>query len=188
MLALPRVFSSSFLVFTLALCALLATGCASKRAYMGHPATDLSFVGVGTTRADVDAALGEPERTESRGDALTAWYIYDRGYVGNLEETSAMTKLAYAPVMAFGELVSLGLGGWITACAAPCQKGLLAVRYDSEARVVGAEESFLPDNHPVVADCARSPVRGELAVCQGVRQKVRASSLEVERAGVDARE
>lgn len=188
MLTFLRVSSSSFPVFAITLCALLATGCASKRAYMGHPATDLSVVGLGATRADVDAALGEPERTESRGDALTAWYIYDRGYVGNLEETSAMTKLAYAPVMAFGEFALLGMGGWLTTCAAPCQKGLLTVQYNGEVRVVGAEESFLPDDHPVVADCARSPVRGKMAVCRGVRQKVRASSLEVERVGVDARE
>jgi hypothetical protein len=144
---------------------------------MGHPATDLSVVSAGATRAAVDAALGEPEKTESRGDALTAWYVYDRGYVGNLEKTSAVEKLAWAPVMAWGELVSLGLAGWMTACATPCQKGLLTVRYDSEARVVGADESFLPDDHPVVADCARSPVRGEVGVCLGVRQQVRDSSV-----------
>jgi len=174
-----RILSGGFpaSAIAVALCAVLATGCASKRAYMGHPATDLSVVSAGATRAVVDAALGEPERTESRGDALTAWYVYDRGYVGNLEKTSAVEKLAWAPVMAFGEMVSLGLVGWMTACSTPCQKGLLQVEYDSEVRVVGADESFLPDDHPVVVDCARSAVRGEYAVCQGVREQIRPSSL-----------
>ena len=154
-----------------------ATGCATKRAYTGHPASDLSVVTVGTTRADVETALGQPEKTESREGALTAWYIYDRGYTGNLETISTGEKLAFAPIMAFGELVSLGLGGWMTACAAPCQKGSLMVQYDSDGRVVSAVESFLPDDHPLVAGCARSAVRGNVGVCQGVREQVRPSSL-----------
>jgi hypothetical protein len=176
---LLRIAPGSFPVaaIAIALCTVVASGCASKRAYMGHSATDLSAVSAGAPRAAVDEALGQPEKTESRGDALTAWYVYDRGYVGNLENNSAGAKLAWAPVMAFGEMVSLGLAGWMTACATPCQKGLLQVEYDSEARVVGAVESFLPDDHPVVADCARSPVRGEVGVCLGVRQKVRGSTL-----------
>jgi hypothetical protein len=157
--------------------AVLATGCATKRAYTGHPASDLSVVTVGTTRADVETALGQSEKTESREGALTAWYIYDRGYTGNLETISTGEKLAFAPIMAFGELVSLGLGGWMTACAAPCQKGSLLVQYDSDGRVVSAVESFLPDDHPLVAGCARSAVRGNIGVCQGVRAQVRPSSL-----------
>jgi hypothetical protein len=157
--------------------AVFATGCATKRAYTGHPASDLSVVKAGATRADVEAALGQPEQTESREGPVTAWYIYDRGYTGNLETISTGEKLAYAPIMAFGELVSLGLGGWMTACAAPCQKGSLMVQYDSDGRVVSAVESFLPDDHPLVAGCARSPVRGNVGVCQGVREQVRPSSL-----------
>ena len=159
------------------LVAVFVTGCATKRAYTGHPASDLSVVKVGATRADVETALGQPEKVENREGALTAWYIYDRGYTGNLETISAGEKLAWAPVMAFGELVSLGLAGWMTACAAPCQKGSLMVRYDGDGRVVGAVESFLPDDHPWVTDCALSPVRGNIALCQGVREQVRPSSL-----------
>ncbi|TFG85706.1 MAG: hypothetical protein E4H19_08015, partial [Chromatiales bacterium] len=90
MLVLVRILSGGLPVsaIAVALCAVVATGCASKRAYMGHAATDLSVVSAGATRAVVDSAVGQPERTESRGDALTAWYVYDRGYVGNLEKTS----------------------------------------------------------------------------------------------------
>ena len=75
------------------------------------------------------------------------------------------------------QFVTLGLAGWITACQGPCQKGWLIVRYDGQGRVVDAQESYLPDDHPLVADCAGSAVRGEVAVCQGVRDKVRPSSL-----------
>lgn len=144
---------------------------------MGHPASNLSVVKVGATRADVETALGQPEKAENREGALTAWYIYDRGYTGGLETLSAGEKLVQAPIMAWGELVSLGLLGLMTACAAPCQKGSLMVRYAGDGRVVGAVESFLPDDHPLVADCARSSVRFNIAVCEGARKQVRPSSL-----------
>ncbi len=151
--------------------------CATKAAYTGHAATDLAIVQPLAARESVEAAIGLPERTEQRSDLLVAWYVYDRGFIGNLEETSAGEKLLWAPVMAWGEFVTLGLAGWITACQGPCQKGWLIVHYDEQGRVVDAQESFLPDDHPLVADCAQSAVRGEVAVCQGVRDKMRPSSL-----------
>jgi hypothetical protein len=103
--------------------------------------------------------------------------VYDRGFVGNLEEISAVEKMAWAPVMAWGELVSLGVAGWLTACQTPCQKGFLTVRYDEYSRVFDATESFLPDDHHLVSKCAQSAVRGEVGVCAAVREKVRPSSL-----------
>ncbi len=157
--------------------AVVVTGCATRRAYTGHPASDLSVVTAGAIRADVESALGPPEKVEIREGALTAWYIYDRGYIGTLETLNAAAKVAWAPFMAFGEFGSLGLAGWMTACAAPCQKGLLMVRYDGGGRVIGAVESFPPDDHPLVADCALSTVRGNIAVCQRVREQRRPSSL-----------
>lgn len=155
----------------------LVCGCATKSAYMGHAATDLSIIQEHGTRGSIETALGTPERTAQQDAFLVAWYVYDRGFVGNLEEISAGEKMAWAPVMAWGELVSLGLAGWLTACQTPCQKGLLAVRYDERDRVIDAIESFLPDDHPLVSKCAQSAVRGEVAVCAGVREKVRPSSL-----------
>jgi len=144
---------------------------------MGHAATNLSIVQEQAARESIEAAIGTPERTVQQGAALVAWYVYDRGFVGNLEENSATEKMLWAPVMAWGEVVSLGLAGWLTACQTPCQKGLLTVRYDEHNRVIDAMESFLPDDHYLVSECSQSAVRGEVAVCAGVREKVRASSL-----------
>jgi len=155
----------------------LVSGCATKSAYVGHPATDLTIVQEHATRESVEAAIGTPEGTAQQDDVLVAWYAYDRGFVGNLEMTSTGEKMLWAPVMAWGEVVSLGLAGWLTACQTPCQKGLLTVRYDENSRVIDAMESFLPDDHPLVVKCAQSAVRGDVAVCKGVREKVRPSSL-----------
>ncbi len=163
-----------FLVFW---SAALLCGCATKSAYLGHSATDLSLVQVQGTRESVEASIGTPERTDQQGAVLVASYVYDRGFVGNLEAISTSEKMLWAPVMAWGEVVSLGLAGWLTACQTPCQKGLLTVRYDENDRVIEAIESFLPDDHPLVSKCAQSAVRGEVAVCAGVREKVRPSSL-----------
>ena len=152
-------------------------GCASKSAYTGHPSTDLGSVEKGTSREIIEQLLGRPDRTEKKADGTLAWYVYDRGFIGNLEMISAGEKLLWAPVMAFGELTSLGLAGWMTACQAPCQKGWLMIEYDDLSQVLSASEAFLPDDHTLVKDCARSPVRGDIAVCQGVRTMVRPSTL-----------
>jgi hypothetical protein len=156
-----------------------ASGCATKGAYTGHHATDLSFVKPGLSRTTIESAIGKPEKAERLGKAVEVRYLIDRGFVGTLEENSVGGKILWAPVMAWGEFVSLGLAGWMVACATPCQKGWLVVVYDEYDRVDSASESFLPDEHPIVADCARSAVRADVAVCQGVRERVRPSSLPV---------
>jgi len=154
-------------------------GCATKSAYTGHYATDLSFVKPGLARATIESAIGSPEKAEQQGKAVEAWYVIDRGFVGTLEENSVGEKILWAPVMAWGEFVSLGLSGWMVACATPCQKGWLVIVYDEDERVIRASDRFLPDEHPIVADCARSAVRANVAVCQGVRERVRPSSLPI---------
>jgi hypothetical protein len=156
-----------------------ASGCATKGAYAGHYATDLSFVKPGLSRTTIESAIGTPDKAERHGKAVEVRYLIDRGFVGTLEENSVGEKILWAPVMAWGEFVSLGLAGWMVACATPCQKGWLVVVYDEYDRVDSASESFLPDEHPIVADCARSAVRADLAVCRGVRERVRPSSLPV---------
>ena len=154
--------------------------CASHKAYLGHAATDLSALKVGQDRAEVDRRLGAQDRTESSEEGSTVWYVYDRGYVGTLEDKSAAEKVGWAPILAWGEMVSLGLAGWMTACATPCQKGWLKVDYDLADQLTDASEEFLPADHPGVAECAGSAVRGEIAVCAGVRERVRPSSLDLE--------
>jgi hypothetical protein len=153
------------------------TACATKSAYTGHYATDLSSVKPGEIRTTIESTIGEPEKVEQQDTALVAWYVIDRGYVGTLEKNSVGEKILWAPVMAWGELVSLGLAGWMISCATPCQKGWLIIVYDKDGRVSSASEDFLPDEHPLVAECATSAVRGDFAVCQGVRENVRPSSL-----------
>jgi len=178
LLSLPRRIELLLIHVIFVFCSVaLVSGCATKSAYMGHPATDLTIVQKHATRESVEAAIGTPERTAQQDAVLVAWYAYDRGFVGNLEMTSTGEKMLWAPVMAWGEMVSLGLAGLMTACQAPCQKGLLTVRYDENGRVIDAMESFLPDDHPLVIECAQSAVRGDVAVCGGVREKVRPSSL-----------
>ena len=171
-------FSRPFVMALLGICALAClSACASKSAYTGHRATDLSSVEKGTLRTAVETVLGTPERVEDRDGNLIAWYVYDRGFIGNLEKTSVGEKLAWAPVMAWGEFVSLGLAGWMAACQAPCQKGWLIVEYDQRSEVVSAVETFLPDSHPLVVNCATSAVRGDVAVCRDVKERIRPSSL-----------
>ena len=153
------------------------TACATKSAYTGHHATDLSSVKPGEIRAMIESTIGEPEKIEEQESAVAAWYVIDRGYVGTLEKKSVGEKLLWAPVMAWGEFVSLGLAGWMISCATPCQKGWLIVVYDKDGRVSSASEEFLPDEHPLVTECARSSVRANIGVCQGVREYVRPSSL-----------
>ena len=153
------------------------TACATKNAYTGHAATDLSSVKPGEIRTTIESKIGEPEKVEQQDTAVVAWYVIDRGYVGTLEKNSVGEKILWAPLMAWGEFVSLGLAGWMISCATPCQKGWLIIVYDKDGRVSSAREDFLPDEHPLVSECATSAVRGDIAVCQSVREYVRPSSL-----------
>jgi hypothetical protein len=153
------------------------TACATKSAYTGHHATDLSGVKLGELRTTIESTIGQPEKVEEQGEALVAWYVIDRGFVGTLEKNSLGEKVVWAPVMAWGEFVSLGLASWMVACATPCQKGWLVIVYDKSGRVSDVSEDFLPDEHQLVADCAKSAVRADIGVCQGVRERVRPSTL-----------
>lgn len=173
----PGWRSVAFFAFALLPLALMLPGCAAKSNYWGHPATDLSSLSAGTLRSHVDALLGPPDRQEEANGIRQAWYLYDRGFVGTLEDTSAAEKILWVPIMAWGELVSLGLVEVMILCQAPCQKGLLEVEYDQEGRLLRATELIPPDEHPAVKECMTRPVRNDLAVCQGVRERRRPSTL-----------
>jgi hypothetical protein len=152
-------------------------GCAAKSIYWGHPTTDLSPPGAGTPRSRVDTLLGPPYTQDESNGVLRAWYLYDRGFVGTLEHTSAGEKILWAPIMAWGELVSLGLVELMILCQTPCQKGLLEVKYDQGDRLVQATEHIPPDAHPALKGGMTRAVRNDLAVCQGVRERRRPSTL-----------
>lgn len=155
----------------------LQLGCAVKSAYNGHEATDLSGLHQGLTPTDVASVVGPPENTEQTPQGSKTWHVYDRGFTGSLEEKGFVEKVVWAPIMAWGELVSLGLVEWMISCQTPCQKGLLEIEYDALGRVSNIREDFLPDNHPELKNCTTTAVRGDVAVCQGVREKVRPSSV-----------
>ena len=175
--SVPGWHSVAFFVCALLPLALMLPGCAAKRNYWGHPATDLSSLSAGTPRSRVDTLLGPPDRQDESNGIKQAWYLYDRGFVGTLEDTSAGAKILWAPIMAWGELVSLGLVELMILCQAPCQQGLLEVRYDQEDRLLQATEHIPPNTHPAVKGCMTRPVRNDLAVCQGVRERRRPSTL-----------
>ena len=153
------------------------TACATKSAYTGHRATDLSAVKPGVPRTTIESTIGQPEKVKEQDTSLVARYVIDRGYFGTLETNSLGEKRGWAPMMAWGELLSFGLAGWMVACATPCQKGWLVIVYDNEGRVREVSEDFLPDGHPLVEECAKSAVRADIGVCQYVRESVRPSSL-----------
>ena len=175
--SVPGWYSVAFFVCVLLPLALMLPGCAAKRNYWGHPATDLSSLSAGTSRSRVDTLLGPPDKQDESNGIRQAWYLYDRGFVGTLEDTSAGEKILWAPIMAWGELVSLGLVELMILCQAPCQKGLLEVRYDQEDRLLQSTEHIPPDTHAAVKGCMTRPVRNDLAVCQGVRERRRPSTL-----------
>ncbi|MGB5495156.1 MAG: hypothetical protein WBM97_11840 [Sedimenticolaceae bacterium] len=173
----PGGHSAVFFVCTLLPLVLMLPGCAAKSMYWGHPATDLSSLSAGTPRSRVDALLGLPDKQDESNGIRHAWHLYDRGFVGTLEGTSAGEKILWAPIMAWGELVSLGLVELMILCQTPCQKGLLEVKYDQEGHLLQATEHIPPDAHPAVKECMTRPVRNDLAVCQGVRERRRPSTL-----------
>ena len=118
-LSAPGWYCLTFCLCVLLPLVMILPGCAAKRTYWGHPATDLSPLSAGTPRSRVDALLGPPEKQDELGGIKQVWYLYDRGFVGTLEETSAGEKIFWAPVMAWGELASLGLVELMIHCQAP---------------------------------------------------------------------
>ena len=156
---------------------LMQSGCSAKSAYTGHAATNLSWLHFGLSRAEVEETLGPPEKVESLNDGAKSWHIYDRGFVGSLETESIGEKIAWTPIMVWGELVSLGIVELMIRCQVPCQKGLLEIVYDDSGHLLTTTENFLPDNHPELNNCTTTAVRADVAICQGVREKVRPSSV-----------
>jgi len=134
--------------------AALVQGCVAQHAYLGHDETDLSILQTGVSRAAVEEVTGPPERIEQDDGFYIAWYLYDTGYTGRLEKESTFNKITMAPVLAYGELRTLGLyGAALEHCQDVCQKGLLEVSYDARDTLLSARESMLPDTHVLLNGC-----------------------------------
>ena len=172
-----KCWRGSMCLWLLLTMALTLTGCAAKSAYTGHVATDLSGLNSGISRSEVEKLIGQPEREVQKDGVTHVWYVFDRGFVGTLEKTSAGEKILWAPIMAWGEMVSLGIVELMILCQTPCQKGLLEVRYGADDRLLTATEHTPPDSHPIVKGCATTAIRADLAVCKAVREQARASTL-----------
>jgi len=167
--------SGTFLVFAVVI---YLSGCASGRAYFGHESTDFGAFSHVKDRAAAENIVGLPEIIESGDQGYTAFYIYDRGYVGRLEEQDAATKIVYAPIMAWGELLTLGLlGASLDHCQEVCQKGLLVIHYDQSDQLVSYEQMALPDDHPLLDGCTYNTPSSMVSFCQAIRDTVRLSNL-----------
>ena len=154
------------------------SGCATHRAYFGHESTDLGVFQHGRERADTEVVTGIPERIEYGEQGYTACYLYDRGYVGRIEEQDMAAKIAYVPIMAWGELLTMGvLGVSLDHCQEVCQKGQLAVHYDPSDRLVATESLELPDTHPLLDGCIYNAPASMMSLCMAIRDMVRPSTL-----------
>jgi hypothetical protein len=164
-----------FLQFAIAISLL---GCASGRAYFGYESTDLNGLSQVRERVAVEDIVGFPGRIEHREQGYTAFYIYDRGYVGRLEEHDVATKIMYAPIMAWGELLTLGLlGASLDHCQEACQKGLLSVHYGLSDRLVRYENMELPVDHPILYGCMYNAPSSMVSFCQAIRDMARPLNL-----------
>ena len=154
------------------------SGCATHRAYFGHASTDLGALRHGSERAVAEKVIGTPERVERGEQSYTAYYLYDRGYVGRIEAQDMATKLGYAPIMAWGELLTLGiLGVSLDHCQEVCQKGQLEARYDPSDRLVTIKGVELADAHPMLDGCLYNAGRSMISFCMAIRDMVRPSTL-----------
>jgi hypothetical protein len=159
-------------------CCIWFSGCASHRAYFGHESTDLGLLQPGSERAAAEVVTGVPERIESGEQGYTAYYVYDRGYVGRIEAQDMATKIAYVPIMAWGELVTLGLlGAALDHCQEVCQKGQLAAHYDLSDRLLTTESAELPDTHPLLDGCTYNAPASMFSFCMAIRDMARPSTL-----------
>jgi hypothetical protein len=156
----------------LLLSAVLFQGCATQHAYFGHDETDLSILQTGVSRAAIEKVTGPPERIEQDEEFYIAWYVYDVGYKGRLEKENAFNKITMAPVMAYGELLTLGLwGAMLEHCQEVCQKGQLEVRYDATDTMLSVRESILPESHVLLDGCLyNTTFRDMRPMCMGWRQ------------------
>ena len=77
-LSFPGRYSVALCVCALLPLVLMLPGCAAKRNFSGHPATDLSPLRAGTPRSRVDALLGSPDKQDESNGIRQAWYLYDR--------------------------------------------------------------------------------------------------------------
>jgi len=165
-------------VFLAAVCCISFSGCASHRAYFGHESTDLGVFQPGSERTAAEVVTGVPDRIESAEQGYTAYYVYDRGYVGRMEAQDMATKIVYVPVMAWGELLTLGLlGAALDHCQEVCQKGQLAAHYDSSDRLLTIESAELPDTHPLLDGCMYNAPASMFSFCMAIRDMVRPSTL-----------
>ena len=88
------------------------------------------------------------------------------------------TKIAYVPIMAWGELLTMGmLGVSLDHCQEVCQKGQLAVHYDLSDQLVATESLELPDTHPLLDGCMYNASASMMSFCMAIRDMVRPSTL-----------
>jgi hypothetical protein len=132
---------------------LCLTSCLTYRIISGgQPATDLSWLNLGTTREQVEEILGEPVQIGSSENGIIAVYEYDQGYI--LPENTGMEWAT--PVITLYEIGSLGMIDVLEAENRHCQRGLLRVMYDASGKVLAAGECHGITDHE---DCSSTRSR-----------------------------
>ncbi len=119
------------------------SGCAMYRAHYGVANTDLSELHPGMHGKDIEAIVDEPIEVSITGDSTIAFYTYDRGYIPPIEE-HGYSPAWTIPSSLFLEVMSGGLAGAVMEeCQIACQKGKLAILYDSSSRLLEVLECTL---------------------------------------------
>ena len=123
-------------------------GCATYHHTFGYKAKDLSKLHAGMSRSEVDKYLGTPLNVNTENRFTTANYLFDRGWVSNLQklENPQLHAVWAVPLMAFVDTATVGMMSvdWGD-CRELCRMWRLEVIYDNKNKLVGAKESILED-------------------------------------------
>ena len=112
------------------LCASLAVQGCSVRTVFGVKPDDVSHFELGTSRGEVEELLGEPTEDLECPRGSTAKFVYDRG---SPPEDHPWVAATFG---GFLTLLSFGLSEIDASCLSICQRGILAITFDDDDRVV----------------------------------------------------
>lgn len=115
---------------------LAVTGCVTYRGHFGYTRTDLSRLHLGMHKEEIEAIVHEPIELRTIEDNALAIYEVDRGYIPPAEEED-LSPVWTVPFSLLLDAASFGTLGY---CESKCQKGRLAVLFDSSSCLLEALE------------------------------------------------
>jgi len=105
-------------------------GCGPVMRATGIPASDVSAVKVGATRAEVEHQMGQPRNEKAVCQGTERSYAFNRGMSHDL-------NAGQAAVRELGSFIFLPVDAMQSACIYECQRGVADVTYDRSDVVVG---------------------------------------------------